>query len=79
MLYKAQNTFHTLSFSYSAHLSLAVYSYDATSGLMHSSHKDGLPTDTVHVDAGASFQVVQMDIAKLGDQVHNVVLGAHLR
>ena len=45
---------------------------------MDGGHKDGLPTNTVHVDAGASFNVVEVDIAKLGDQVDDIKLGAHL-
>ena len=40
--------------------------------------EDGLCADTVHVDAGAALQVVEVDVAVLGDQVHSVMLGAHL-
>ena len=45
---------------------------------MHCRHKDGLSGDAVHVDAGASLQVIEVHVAKLGDQVDDVVLGAHL-
>ena len=45
---------------------------------MDSSHKDGLSTDAVHVDTGASLNVVEVDVAKLGDQVDDVVLLTHL-
>ena len=45
---------------------------------MHSSHKDGFPTDSVHVDACACLQVVQVEVAKLGDEVDDIILGAHL-
>ena len=46
---------------------------------MHSRHKDGLSTDPVHVDASASLQVIEMDVAKLGDQVDHIVLSTDLR
>lgn len=46
---------------------------------MHSSHKDGLPTDAVHVDTCGGLNVVQMDVAKLGDHVDDIILGAHLQ
>ncbi len=46
---------------------------------MHGGHKDGLPTDTVHIDTRGSLNVVQMDVAKLGDHIDDIVLGAHLQ
>ena len=46
---------------------------------MNCSDKDCLSTNPVHVDAGPSFQVVEMDVPKLRDQVDHIVLGAHLR
>ena len=45
---------------------------------MDSSDKDGLSTDAVHVDAGASLNVIEMHVAKLGDEVDNIILGTHL-
>lgn len=60
------------------YLTLSIDSYDATAGVVHSGNEDGLPADTVHVDASARLQVVQVDVAKLGDEVDYVVLGAHL-
>ena len=60
------------------HLSLPVHPDDATGGLVDGSDKDGLPTDAVHVDARAGLQVVQVDVAKLGDQVDRIVLRADL-
>ena len=45
---------------------------------MDSSDKDGLSTDAVHVDAGASLNVIEMHVAKLGDEVDYIILGAHL-
>ena len=46
---------------------------------MRSSDKDGVSTDAVHVDACASLNVIQMNIAVLGDQVQAVILGAKLK
>ncbi len=45
---------------------------------MDSRDEDGLSTDPVHVDAGACLQVVQVDVAELGDEVDHIVLAAHL-
>ena len=61
-----------------AHLAFSVDSYDATASLMDCSDKDGFTADAVHVDAGASLKVVQMNIAKLGDQVDHIMLSTHL-
>ena len=61
------------------HLSFPVDSNDATSGLMRGGDKDGVTTDAVHVDAGASLNVVQMDVSVLGDQEHHTMLLAGLR
>lgn len=46
---------------------------------MHRSYKDGLPTDAVHVDTSPRLQIVQMNIAKLGDQVDHIMFGTHLK
>ena len=46
---------------------------------MGSCDKDGVSTDAVHVDARACLEVVQVDVAKLGDQVDHVVLCTHLQ
>ena len=45
---------------------------------MGGGHEDGLPADAVHVDAGTGLQVVQVDVAVLGDEEHHVLLGADL-
>ena len=45
---------------------------------MDSSDKDDLCTDAVHVDASASLNVIEVHIAKLGDEVNHIILGAHL-
>lgn len=60
------------------YLSLSVDTNDSTGGLMDSRDKDGLSTDAVHVDTGASLNVVQVDVAKLGDQVDDIILLTHL-
>lgn len=61
------------------HLSLPVDTNDARSSLMKSGDKDGLPADSVHVDASASFKVVQVDVAIFGDEKDHVLLGADLQ
>lgn len=45
---------------------------------MWCSDKDGLPTDAVHVDAGARLQVIQVNVPIFGNKENNIVLGAHL-
>ena len=60
------------------YLAFPVDSDDTTGGIMDSCDKDGLTADTVHVDASASLDVVEMDVAKLGDQVDDIVLLTHL-
>ena len=46
---------------------------------MDSSDKDGLSTDAVHVDTCAGLNVIEVHIAKLGDEVDHIILGAHLK
>lgn len=45
---------------------------------MDSSDEDGLSTDAVHVDAGASLNIIEVYVAKLGDEVDHIILGTHL-
>ena len=45
---------------------------------MDGSDKDGLAADAVHVDTGASLNVIEVDVAKLGDQVDDIELLTHL-
>ena len=45
---------------------------------MGSGHKDGIAADTVHVDACASLNIIQVDVAILGDQVNHIILRADL-
>ena len=55
-------------------LTLAVDSNDTAGYLVLCSHKDGLATDAVHVDAGAGLEVVEVDEAELCDQEDDAVL-----
>ena len=51
---------------------------DAIAGIMLGGHKDGVRTDTVLIDQGPCLDVVQVNVAVLGDQVDDVVLDGHL-
>ena len=42
--------------------------------LMDSGDKNGITTDSVHVDASARLQIIEMDVTKLGDEVDDTVL-----
>ena len=55
-------------------LALLVDTNDSVRALMLSSDEDGLARDTVHVDARARLEVVDMDEAVLGDEVDDAVL-----
>lgn len=57
-----------------AYLALPVDTNDATGGLVDGGDKDGLSADAVHVDAGPGLDVVQVDIAELGDEVDDIML-----
>ena len=50
------------------YLSLPVDTNNSISWFMRGSNKDGVSTDTVHVNAWTTFYVVQMDVAILGDK-----------
>ena len=45
---------------------------------MDGSDKDGLTADAVHIDASAGLNVVEVDVAELGDQVDDIELFTHL-
>jgi len=60
------------------YLSLPVHPDDARRGLVRRRDEDGLAADAVHVDAGARLQVVQVDVAILGDEENHILLGAYL-
>ena len=40
--------------------------------------KDGVTTDSIHVDTRAGFEIVQMDIAVLCDQIDHVIFWSDL-
>ena len=61
----------TLVYTY---LSLSVNSDDARAGFVGGGDENGVARDAIHVDASARLEVVQVDVAVLGDQVHDVVL-----
>lgn len=60
------------------YLSLPVDSNDSGSGFMGGRDKDGLAADPVHIDAGSSLQVIQVDVAILGNKEDHVLLGTDL-
>lgn len=45
---------------------------------MGGSDKNGLPTDSVHVDTSSSLQVVQVDVAIFSDEKDYILLGTYL-
>ena len=45
------------------YLSLPINSNNAITGLMWCSNEDGITADTVHIDAGSSLNIIQMDVA----------------
>lgn len=60
------------------YLSFPVDSNDASGWFMWGCNKDGLPADPVHVDTGASLEVIQVDVAIFGDEKDNILLRADL-
>ena len=46
---------------------------------MNGRDKDGLSANPVHVDTCPSFEVVEVNVAKLGDEVDDIILCAHLQ
>lgn len=59
-------------------MTLAVDSDNSSSCLVLCCNKDGITTDSVHVDAGAGLQVIQVDEAELCDEVNDAVFLADL-
>ena len=51
---------------------------DAIAGVVLGRHEDGVGTDPVLVDQGPGLNVVQVDVAVLGDQINDVVLLGNL-
>lgn len=60
-------------------LSFTIDANDPIGGFVRRSDEDGLGTDSVHVDANPRFNIVQVDVTVLGDQVNDAVLGTHLK
>ena len=60
------------------HLSLPVDADDPGCCLVRGGDKDGVATDAVHIDACTCLDVVQVDVAVLGDHVDHIVFGANL-
>lgn len=59
-------------------MTLAVDSDNSSSCLVLCCDKDGIATDSVHVDAGAGLEVIQVDEAELCDEVDDAVFLADL-
>lgn len=73
-----QTTWIHLHLSFSTYLSFPVDADNPSCGIMGRSHKNGLPTDSVHVDASARLQVIQMNVTVFSDEIYNIVFGADL-
>ena len=59
-------------------LASPVDSDDSVARFMLGRHEDGVGADPVLIDQGPGLNVVQVDVAVLGDQIHNVVLLGNL-
>lgn len=46
---------------------------------MRSSYKDGLCTDSIHVDTNSRLQVIQVNVTILCDQVYYTMLTTNLK
>lgn len=46
---------------------------------MRGGHKDGLCTDSIHVDAHSGLQVIQVNVTVLCDQIDDTMLTTNLR
>lgn len=61
------------------YLSLAVDPNDATGRFMRGCDEDGIPTNAVHEDAGPTFDVIEVNIAILGDEIDDIMLTTNLK
>ena len=61
------------------YLALLVYTNQTTAGLVWSCDKDGLSTDSVHVDACSCFQVIHVDVPKFGNHKNDTIFGRDLK
>jgi len=64
---------------YREDLSFAIDTDDSVGGLVGCGDEDGFGRDAVHVDTSAAFQVIQVDVAVLGDQVDHAMLLTDLK
>jgi len=46
---------------------------------MWCSYEDGVPADTIHVDARGRLYVIQMNVAILRDEINHIIFGTYLR
>lgn len=60
------------------YLSFSIDSDDSSCRFVGRGDKNGLSTDSVHVDTGACFKVIQMDVTVFCDQEDHIVLFADL-
>ncbi len=63
---------------FSMYLSFPVHADDSRCGFVGCRHKNGLSADSVHVDAGARLQVIQMNVTVFSDEKYDVLFGADL-
>jgi len=61
------------------YLTLSIHTNDSTRGFMRSSNKNGVRTDSIHVNTLSTFQIVEVNVPILGNQVNNVILVASLK
>lgn len=67
-----------LNLRFSTYLSFPVHANDSSCGFVGCRHKNGLSADSVHVDAGARLQVVQMNVTVFSDEKYDILFGADL-
>ncbi len=63
---------------FSMYLSFPVHADDSRCGFVGCRHKNGFSADSVHVDAGARLQVIQMNVTVFSDEKYDVLFGADL-
>lgn len=63
---------------FNTYLSFPVDTDDSSCGFVGCRHKNGLSADSVHVDAGARFQVVQMNVTIFSDEKYDILFGTDL-
>lgn len=60
------------------YLSLAINTNDSTGRLVGSSHEDGVSTDSVHVYADTSLDVIEMNVTIFSNKIYDVIFWRHL-